>query len=179
MSHSNQFYRDNLYKRRFYKELLKEPELYIARHPKTCDMDLKIAKALEQGSTIQQITMDIPCSQTTAYRAIRRLRDFLCVNPKSVEVLKEHVTENPPDFGDGDAKSILDMLYCKYEDHNRFETPEIKKGFKEIYSQLDHLPLQEMDRYIDTTCHLCREHEMSGFTEGVKVGIRLAMELEN
>jgi hypothetical protein len=31
--------------------------------------------------------------------------------------------------------------------------------------------------YIISTCTLCREHEKSGFVEGVKVGIRLAQEL--
>ena len=34
-----------------------------------------------------------------------------------------------------------------------------------------------MDKIIDTVCDLCREHEQSGFEEGVKVGIRLKQEL--
>lgn len=34
-----------------------------------------------------------------------------------------------------------------------------------------------MDKIIDTVCVLCREHELSGFEEGVKVGIRLKQEL--
>lgn len=166
--------------RRFlYKELLITQEQYIARNPNTYQMDFRIAKELEQGHSIQRISIENHCSRASVYRAIQRMRNFLCLSTESVKILKDHVIHNPPDFGDGNAQSILDMLYCKYEDHNRLDTEQIKNGFKDLYSQLDHLPLKEMDRYIDTTCQLCRDHEMSGFTEGVKVGIRLAMELEN
>lgn len=35
------------------------------------------------------------------------------------------------------------------------------------------MPLREIDRIVDVVCTLFREHERAGFTEGVKVGIRL------
>ena len=36
--------------------------------------------------------------------------------------------------------------------------------------------LREMDQIIYPVCTLCRDHEKTGFQEGVKVGIRLAQE---
>ena len=37
--------------------------------------------------------------------------------------------------------------------------------------------LREMDQIIYPVCTLCRDHEKTGFQEGVKVGIRLSQEL--
>ena len=39
------------------------------------------------------------------------------------------------------------------------------------------IPLQEMDKIIYPVCKLCRDHEKSGFAEGVKTGIWLVREL--
>ena len=39
------------------------------------------------------------------------------------------------------------------------------------------MPLREIDRIVDVVCTLFREYERAGFTEGVKVGIRLEQEL--
>ena len=36
--------------------------------------------------------------------------------------------------------------------------------------------LREMDQIIYPVCTLCRDHEKTGFQEGIKVGIRLAQE---
>lgn len=39
------------------------------------------------------------------------------------------------------------------------------------------MELREMDKIIYPVCTLCRDHQRSGFVEGVKVGIRLKTEL--
>ena len=39
------------------------------------------------------------------------------------------------------------------------------------------MPLQEMDKIIYPVCKLCRDHEKSGFVEGIKIGILLHSEL--
>lgn len=39
------------------------------------------------------------------------------------------------------------------------------------------MPLKEIDNVIYAVCALCRDHELAGFTEGVKIGIRLAAEI--
>lgn len=69
---------------------------------------------------------------------------------KKLQVL---LAENPPNLGDAD--SVLELLY------------EAMNG----------MPLKKIDQIIYPVCRLCRDHERSGFSEGVKVGIRLQMEL--
>ena len=39
------------------------------------------------------------------------------------------------------------------------------------------MELREMDRIIYPVCKLCREHERSGFVEGIKLGVLLQAEL--
>lgn len=93
------------------------------------------------------------------------------------QVLGRFVEEHPPNFGDGDADSILKMLFVHYEEFNRFDTEEIRDNFARLYQELEGLSLRQLDRVIDTACTLCRNHEMAGFVEGVKVGVRMGMEL--
>ena len=93
------------------------------------------------------------------------------------ETLKTYLKDNPPNYGDCDACSILEMLYCHYNEFNPIETTEIKKKFEELYCHLSGMPLRELDRIIDTVCTLCGDHEKAGFVEGIKVGIQMAMEL--
>lgn len=93
------------------------------------------------------------------------------------EILKTYIVEHPPDYGDGNAQSILEMLYTCYNQYNRMDTEEIKAGFDDLYRHMNGIPLRDMDGIIDTVCTLCREHEKSGFLEGVKVGMRLKQEL--
>ena len=93
------------------------------------------------------------------------------------QVLGRFVEEHPTNFGDGGADSILDMLFVHYEEFNRFDTEEIREGFAKLYQELDGMSLRQLDRVIDTACSLCRNHQMAGFVEGVKVGVRMRMEL--
>lgn len=95
-----------------------------------------------------------------------------------IEVLKRHVAENPPNYGDGDAQSILEMLFSYYHECNNTDTDAVKVAFEDLCQRMHGMPLREMDRIIDAVCTLCREHEKVGFTEGVKVGIQLDNEVQ-
>ena len=92
--------------------------------------------------------------------------------------LRKYVAENPPNYGDGDAHSILEMLYSYYHECNNTDTDAVKAAFEDLYQRMHGMPLREMDRIVDAVCTLCREHEKAGFEEGVKVGIVLEKELE-
>lgn len=94
---------------------------------------------------------------------------------KYFEKLRTHIAENPPDFGDGD--SVLTLLYEAYAESNKMDDGTIKEDFNELYQQMNGMNLREMDRIIYPVCTLCRDHQRSGFVEGVKVGIRLRAEL--
>ena len=91
------------------------------------------------------------------------------------EKLRTYIAENPPDFGDGD--SVLILLYEAYAETNRMDDGTIKEDFNELYRQMNGMEIKEMDKIIYPVCTLCRDHQQSGFAEGVKVGIRLKSEL--
>lgn len=80
-------------------------------------------------------------------------------------------------YGDGNAHSILDMLYNHYREFNQFENGIIKECFDNLYSELNHLTLIDTDKVTDIVCSLCGEHERLAFSEGTKVGVHLGMEL--
>ena len=96
---------------------------------------------------------------------------------KLIAQLRQYVTDNPPNYGDGDCHSILDMLYYRYSECNRLDNADIQTAFADLYQQMHGMPLREIDRIIDVVCTLCREHEKAGFTEGIKTGILLYNEV--
>lgn len=92
------------------------------------------------------------------------------------EKLREYITANPPDFGDGD--SVLTVLYETYADYNRMDDDTIKEDFLKLYHLMNDMTLSQMDTILDPVCALCRDHQRSGFVEGVKIGILLREELD-
>ena len=95
---------------------------------------------------------------------------------KYFEKLRTYIAENPPNFGDGE--SVLTLLYEAYAESNRMDDGTIKEDFNELYRLMNGMELQEMDKIIYPVCTLCRDHQRSGFVEGVKVGLRLVQELK-
>ena len=91
------------------------------------------------------------------------------------EALKAYIEKHPPNCGDAD--SVLGMLYECHNENSPYDNEHIKADFNELYQQMNGMPLREMDKIIYPVCKLCRDHEKSGFIEGIKVGIRLQAEL--
>lgn len=91
------------------------------------------------------------------------------------EKLRTHIAANPPDFGD--ANSVLTLLYEAYSEINNLDDAQTKADLHALYESMNGMTLQGMDRVIDPVCRLCRDHERSGFVNGVKVGICLGREL--
>ena len=91
------------------------------------------------------------------------------------DVLKRIVTDHQLNFGDGE--SVLTMLYEAYSDCNRLDDRQIKDDFHELYQLMNGMDLRDMDKIIYPVCKLCRDHEKSGFVEGIKLGITFAHEL--
>ena len=86
--------------------------------------------------------------------------------------LQTHLTTQQPT-----NQNILDLLYDAYNDTTGMDNAEIKADFERLYQLMNGKPLQEIDEIIYAVCTLCRDHEKSGFIEGVKVGIGLGQEL--
>ena len=91
-----------------------------------------------------------------------------------LNVLDNHIASHPLKLGDGE--SVLTLLYESYEELQG-GSGQIKEDFHELYRLLNGVPLTELDRIINPVCTLCRDHEQSGFINGVQVGIRLAQEI--
>ena len=103
---------------------------------------------------------------------------MLCVNASMIqffETLKTHIEQHPPNYGDGE--SVLTMLYECHNENNPYDNEQIKEDFNELYRLMNGMELREMDKIIYPVCTLCRDHQRSGFVEGVKVGVRLREEL--
>lgn len=78
----------------------------------------------------------------------------------------------------GGADTVLEMLYECYNENHPYDNEEIKADFNELYQQMNGMSLRDMDKVIYPVCKLCRDHERSGFVEGVKIGVMLAHELK-
>lgn len=75
-----------------------------------------------------------------------------------------------------DEESLLAMLYECYENINGLDDKTIKVDFDHLYQLMNGKTIREMDEIIYPVCTLCRDHQRSGFIEGIKVGIQLAIE---
>ena len=91
------------------------------------------------------------------------------------EMLKQRGADNPSNYGDAD--SVLGLLYECFNENNPSDNEQIKADFEELYRQMNGMPLREMDKIVYPVCKLCRDHERSGFVEGIKIGVRLRTEL--
>ena len=90
--------------------------------------------------------------------------------------LKACLADDPPNLGSSD--SVLAFLYEAYTQMNPMLNRQIKANFDALYQAMNGMELQDMDRIIYPVCTLCRDHERSGFVEGVKIGVHLVRELE-
>lgn len=94
-----------------------------------------------------------------------------------LEKLKQYMIKHPLDLSRGDGDTILEMLYECYDEINGMDDAEIKQDFEVIYRQMNGKSLKEIDAMIYPICKLCRDHQKSGFAEGVRIGYRLAQEM--
>ena len=92
-----------------------------------------------------------------------------------LEKLRQQVADNSPNYGDAD--SVLGLLYECFNENNLYDNEQIKADFEELYRQMNGMSLREMDKIVYPVCKLCRDHERSGFVEGIKIGVRLRTEL--
>ena len=93
-----------------------------------------------------------------------------------VEKLKHRVAENPPNYGD--SNSVLGLLYECFNENNPYDNEQIRADFNELYQQMNGMTLREMDNIVYPVCKLCRDHEKSGFIEGIKIGIHIVEEMK-
>ena len=94
---------------------------------------------------------------------------------KYIQALKKLALSDEINLGGADT--VLGMLYECYNENHPYDNEEIKADFNELYHQMNGMPLREMDKVSYPVGKLWRDHEKAGFTEGIKIGIRIANEL--
>lgn len=93
-----------------------------------------------------------------------------------IRTLHAYVSSHEPNFGDGE--SVLTLLYEAYAECNKMDDGTLKEDFNELYLLMNGMSLRDMDKIIYPVYTLCRDHQRSGSVDGVKVGVRLAQELQ-
>lgn len=93
-----------------------------------------------------------------------------------IQTLHAFVSSHEPNYGDGE--SVLTLLYEAYAECNKMDDGTLKEDFNDLYQLMNGMELREMDKIIYPVCTLCRDHQRSGFVDGVKVGVRLAQKLQ-
>lgn len=76
-----------------------------------------------------------------------------------------------------DDESVLALLYEVFSESNAMYDDEIKADFHALYEDMNGMPLREMDRIVYPVCTLCRDHQKSGFIEGIRIGYNLYFEI--
>ena len=84
----------------------------------------------------------------------------------------------PLNLGDSDCETILEQLYQAYADSHESDPPEIRDGFKELDTLLDHLPLADSNSVWNLCCQLCTAYEHKAFLDGLRYGAHLMLELK-
>lgn len=97
-----------------------------------------------------------------------RMDEFMTALQSKLDALQPNYPDN--------AESILEVLFDAYNESSDFDNAGIKADFEELYRLMNDKPLKEIDEIIYAVCALCRDHEKSGFIEGIKVGMSLMRE---
>ena len=64
---------------------------------------------------------------------------------KFVQMLKNHLDQETPNYQDGDAESLLEMLFNVYTEFNGFDNEIIRNDFNTLYEVMNGKTLREMD----------------------------------
>ena len=92
---------------------------------------------------------------------------------EKIKELRQYINRMQP----ADGKTVLEMLYEYHDEHQTYDNEQIRADFQLLYQRMHGMPLKEVDKVIDAVCDLCRDHERSGFEDGVKIGFCLAEEV--
>ena len=92
--------------------------------------------------------------------------------------LSELLADYHLDYHSATTSSLLEILYLVYVENSGVDNDEIRHNFSNLYDALTGKSLREIDDIIDIVCDLCSDHEKNGFVEGVKIGVKLAQEVD-
>lgn len=95
-----------------------------------------------------------------------------------VTAVKDYLLQNPANF-QGQVSSILELLYFHYTEYNPVENDRVRACFLGLTDKLHELARdeEEENQMINLAGDACAEYERVAYMEGIKVGMRLMMEM--
>lgn len=99
------------------------------------------------------------------------------MNPLVFESIKNMAAEDPVTFGGATKTPILEWLYLHYIEHYSMQNEETKRISAALSNALRSLPFKERDHIFTMSSQLAAAHEMIAFIEGVKLGAKIMMEI--
>ena len=146
---------------------------YRTQHPTTAEMDIAIFRAYRNGRSAVQISMEIPCAESTVYRALRRVESYIEKQHLSVftETLRRLIATVEPE----DSESVLVLLHKAYRDsygQDQIQLTDVARLLGSLHQRIS-VPV------IDRVASICRDCQETSFIEGVKVGVRMIEELKS
>ena len=91
------------------------------------------------------------------------------------EKLDSYLKKDPIKYVDGN--SLLEQLYWCYTESNAIDSPAMREQYKKVYNSMPVLSEEELDAVFTQISKLLVMDETLAFQAGVKVGLRLTMEL--
>ena len=95
-----------------------------------------------------------------------------------LELLKRCEESNTFDTGDPDNPTVLEQLFCAYQDSHETDPPEITEGFKDLDTYLRQLSLADNNAVWNLCCRICTAYEHKAFIDGFHYGFQLNSELK-
>ena len=72
---------------------------------------------------------------------------------------------------------IIGLLFKEYEELHLPEDATIKAAYNELDKAIDGMTLEQKDSILYPVCILCTKHEQIAFCDGVRIGLRLTLDL--
>ena len=93
------------------------------------------------------------------------------------KIISKYLEQNQPKIGCGEMKTLLEILYCCYQQRKTGDTQRIQAGFGKLDTLLHKFAAHEQSAIEDVVCYLCSEHQQEAFQDGLLTGFRLFAEL--
>ena len=72
---------------------------------------------------------------------------------------------------------IIGLLYREYEELHLPEDTAVKAAYDELDKAMEGISLEQKDSILYPVSALCTNHERIAFCDGVRIGLRLALDL--
>ena len=73
--------------------------------------------------------------------------------------------------------AIIGLLFKEYEELNLPEDATVKAAYDELDKAMESMSLEQKDSILYPVSILCTNHERIAFCDGVRIGLRLALDL--